>query len=243
MRQVKYRSYDPGLNPRRTRLEVPGWGGERQPRQNGSMEQAWHCLPFSEGARYGVELLYPYGNELRVSVYDGRLRLEGDFGPAPHNHGGEWPPFRPFGDLYYTYQASLDLKVDEGFAVRTEPHPRFYTDPTNTTPIAVPALIRRWWPMVYFLVFKAPPEGGCHVFRPGEPFVQILIVPEQADFELVPMDEEEAAERELQSRRIYESRRTLSAETEWTSATRTVFDGTYRHILGAASEKAKRRRR
>ena len=207
------------------------------------MEQAWHCLPFSEGARYGIELFYPYPNEFRVSVRGGRLFLEGDFGPAPPGHGGEWPPFRTFGDLYFTYQLSLDLKVEEGFAIRTEPHPRFYTDPTNTTPVAVPALLRRWWPMVYFLVFKSPPEGGVHIFRPGEPFVQILVVPEQADFELVAMSEEEAAERELQSRRIYQSRSTLSAETEWTSATNTVFDGTYRHILGAASEREKQNRR
>ncbi len=64
----------------------------------------------------------------------------------------------------------------------------------------------------------------------------------KAAFELAPMPEEEAAERELQSRRIYQSRSTLSAETEWKSATNTVFDGTYRHILGAASEKAKQRR-
>jgi len=44
--QVKYRSFTRGLNPRRTKLEVPGWGGERQPRKDGSTEQAWHCLPF-----------------------------------------------------------------------------------------------------------------------------------------------------------------------------------------------------
>ena len=241
MRQVKFRSHTPGFKPRRTKLDVPGWGGQREPRKNGSMEQAWHCLPFSEGARYGIELFYPHENELRVTVAGGKLSLDGDFGPRPEGHGGEWPPFRTFGDLYYTYQLALDLKVEEGFAIRTEPHPRFYTDPTNTTPIAVPALIRRWWPMVYFLVFKSPPEGGVHIFRPGEPFVQILILPEEAEFDLVPMSDNEAAEREMQSRRIYESRATLSAETEWTSATNTVFDGTYRHILGAATGKAKRR--
>ena len=243
MRIVKHRSFTPELNPRRTKLEVPGWAGDRQPRKDGSMEQAWHCLPFSEAARYGIELFYPHPNEFRVSARGGRLLLEGDFGPPPQGHGGEWPPFRTFGDLYYTYQLSLDLKVEEGFAIRTEPHPRFYTDPTNTTPLAVPALLRRWWPMVYFLVFKSPPEGGVHIFRPGEPFVQVLVLPEQADFELAVMPEEEAAERELQSRRIYQSRSTLSAGTEWTSATNTVFDGTYRHILGAATEREKQSRR
>ena len=60
MHLVKYRSHTPDLNPRRTKLEVPGWGGQREPRKNGSMEQAWHCLPFSEGARYGVELFRSY---------------------------------------------------------------------------------------------------------------------------------------------------------------------------------------
>ena len=42
----------------------------------------------------------------------------------------------------------------------------------------------------FFLVFKSPPEGKTHIFRPGEPFAQIPIVPEEATFDLVPMSEE-----------------------------------------------------
>ena len=53
------------------------------------------------------------------------------------------------------------------------------------------------------------------------------------------MGEEKSAERELQARRIYNSRPTLSAGTEWTSSTDTVFDGTYRHLHRAAKEKAR----
>ena len=53
------------------------------------------------------------------------------------------------------------------------------------------------------------------------------------------MGEEEAAERELQSRRIYASRNTLSADTRWISSTNTVFDGTYRRIFGAAKSAKK----
>ena len=56
------------------------------------------------------------------------------------------------------------------------------------------------------------------------------------------MVEDEAAERELQSRRIYESRDTLSADTHWISSTNTVFDGTYRHLLSAAKAKSKKQR-
>ncbi len=238
MDKVKYRLNDPRLAPRRTRLEIPGWAGKREPRTDGSREQVWHCVPFSEGAQYGIELFYPYDNELHVSTKDGKLILEGDWGPAPDG-GLQWPPFRNFGDQFYTYQILLDLKVEKGMAIRTEPHPRFYTDPTDTVPIAVPALVRNWWPMMFFAVFKAPAEGRTHVFRPNEPFAQIIVIPEEACFELEKMGEEESAERELQARRIYASRPTLSAGTEWTSSTDTVFDGTYRHLHRAAKEKAR----
>ena len=175
---------------------------------------------------------------MRVSTRAGRLLLEGDFGPDPET-GVEWPPFRNFGDQFYTYQILLDLKVEEGFAIRTEPHPRFYTDPTDSVPIAVPALLRNWWPMMSFVLFKSPVEGGVHIFRPGEPFAQVIVIPEEADFELVEMGEEEAAERELRARRIHQSRDTLGADTRWTSATDTVFDGTYRRILPAKAKSRK----
>ncbi len=240
MHTVKYRLFEPKLRPRRTKLEIPGWAGNREPRADGSREYAWHCVPFSEGAQYGIELFYPFENELRVSTQDGRLVLDGNFGPDPEN-GLQWPPFRNFGERFYTYQILIDLKVDDGWAIRTEPHPRFYTDPTDTVPIAVPALLRtNWWPMVSFVVFKSPAEGRMHVFKPGEPFAQVLFVPSEAEFELVEMNEEEAAERELRSRRIHASRNTLSAETHWTSASDTVFDGTYRNMLRAAKAKTKK---
>ena len=63
--RVKYRLFEPRLCPRRTKLEVPGWAGQREPRQDGSHEYAWHCVPFSESARYGIELFYPFDNESR----------------------------------------------------------------------------------------------------------------------------------------------------------------------------------
>jgi hypothetical protein len=233
MPTVKYRSVNPDLHPRRTRLAVPGWAGESEPRVDGSHEYPWHCIPFSEAARAGIEVPYPYDDELRVTVKDGILVFDGDFGDAS-GPDARRPPFRSFGRQYYTYQILLDLKVETGFAIKVETHPRFYTDATGTVPIAVPAMLRHWWPMIFFVVFKSPAEGQTHIFRPDEPFMQITIVQEDAKFELVEMPEEEAAERELQSRRIYASRETLSADTQWTSSTNTVFDGTYRRLYGAA---------
>jgi len=92
---------------------------------------------------------------------------------------------------------------------------------------------------MFFCVFKAPAEGRTHIFRPNAPFAQIIVIPEEADFELEPMSVEESAEREIQSRRIYNNRPNLSAGTEWTSSTETVFDGTYRRLHRAAKEKAR----
>jgi hypothetical protein len=233
MKEVKFRTREPRLAPRRTKLEIPGWAGAREPRVDGSLEQAWHCTPFSESAQYGIELFYPYDNELVVSTRNGELLLEGDFGPCPEE-GLQWPPFRNFGKIYYTYQILLDLKVEPGFAVRTEPHPRFYTDRTGSCPIAVPALIRYWWPMMFFVVFKSPDEGRSHVFRPGEPFAQVIVLPEEAPFELVEMGADEAAERELQAQRIHASRDRLAEGSRWTSRSDTVFDGVYRFMHRAA---------
>ena len=233
MPTVKFRAAHPNLKPRRTKLAVPGWAGEPEPRADGSHEYAWHCIPFSEAAKAGIELLFPHDGEFRVTTQNGSPVFSGDFEQAADPDEAR-PPFRDFGGIYYTYQSLIDLKVDEGYAVKVETHPRFYTDATGTVPIAVPAVIRRWWPMIYFVVFKSPAEGQTHIFRPGEPFLQITIVAADEKLDLVEMPEEEAAERELQSRRIYASRSTLSAETQWTSSTDTVFDGTYRRIHGAA---------
>ncbi|ATQ69485.1 MULTISPECIES: hypothetical protein [Methylosinus] len=240
MHKIKFRMSGDDLKPRRTRMEIPGWAGQPEKRTDGSHEHAWHCVPFSEYAKYGVEIFYPYKNELRVSTQNGRLILDGDFG-SPPDPVRSWPPFRDFGASYYTYQLLLDLKPEPGYSIKVETHPSFYTDSTGTAPIAVPAIIREWWPMVYFLVFKSPTEGQTHIFRADTPMAQFTMIPAESDVELEPMSFDEAAERELQSRRIYASRETLGAASRWLSSTDTVFDGTYRHIYGAARSTAEKK--
>ena len=234
MPDMKYRVIGPGLPPRRTEMPIPGWAGDAQPRADGSHEQVWHCVPFSEGARYGVEILYPFDQELRVTTFRGKPRLQADWGPDPEN-GLMWPPFRPFGEGFYSYQSVLDLKVPPGWAIRTEPHPRFYASASHDVPVAVPAIVRTsWWPMMFFMIFKAPPKGVTHVFRKGEGFAQVIVIPAEPELTVEPMGEEEAAERELRSRRMRDSRPTLAAGSRWLSSTNTEFDGTYRHMLRAA---------
>ena len=234
---VKYRLHGHRPPPQPIKLPVPGWGGEAQPRADGNHEQPWHCTPFSESARYGLEMLYPFEEELRVGWRDDRLWLDAQWGP-PADPDMMWPPFRTFGEDYYSHQLSLDLLPPPGWAVRTEPHPRFYTDPTNTTPLAVPALIRsEWWPMMFFCIFKAPPKGTTHIFRKGEPYMSLIVLPDDPALSLEKMPEEESAERELRARRIATSRDSLAGKTHWTSSTHTIFDGTYRRMFNASKQK------
>lgn len=237
MPTVKYRFHGVRLPPQPIELAIPGWAGEPQPRTDGSHEQPWHCTPLTESARYGLELVYPFEEELRVTQFRGRVRLKADWG-EPIDDATMWPPFRPFGEDYYSYQIALDIEVPKGWAIRTEPHPRYYTDRTNTTPLAVPALIRtEWWPMMFFCIFKAPPKGATHVFRKGEPFMSLIVLPAEPDLDLRPMTEEEAAERELRARRVAASRDALAEGSRWLSSTNTIFDGTYRHVFRAAKAK------
>jgi hypothetical protein len=234
MPKITYRMHNDRPPPQAIRVTVPGWAGDKQPRADGNHEQPWHCLPFSESARYGLELLYPFDAELRVTTVGGVVQLDADWGAAPPDES-TWPPFRRFGDDYYSYQLSLDIAVPAGFAVRTEPHPRYFTDPTYTCPLAVPALIRsEWWPMVFFAIFRAPPPGVTHVFRKGEPVMAFVVIPEDPAIELSPMSLEDTAQRELRARRLSVSRDKLAEGTRWISDTHTIFDGTYRNLYRAA---------
>ena len=117
MEQIKFRLVNAGLKPRRTKLEIPGWAGKNEPRTDGSHEYAWHCMPFTEGAQYGIEIFYPYDNELRVEKKNGEFVFKGGFGPPP-NDDLQWPPFRSFGRNFYTYQLLLDLKVGADWAIQ-----------------------------------------------------------------------------------------------------------------------------
>ena len=63
----------------------------------------------------------------------------------------------------------VDLKVGKEWAVPTEPHPRFYTDTTDTVLVAVPTLLRtEWWPTISFVVFKSPAARHAHSTRASQ---------------------------------------------------------------------------
>ena len=239
MQVVKYRLKNPLLRPRRTRLEIPGWAGQAEPRADGSHEYAWHCVPFSEAAKAGIELFYPHETELHVTTRGGELLLTGDWGELP-DPDLLWPPFRTFGTEYYTYQILIDLKVDEGFAVKTETASallhRHHRHRADRGAGAAAALVAD---DVFHGVQGA--ARGADAYLPAGRAVH-------AGHHRAGRGEVRPGARCRRRRRpsancsraaSIASRATLSADTQWTSSTNTVFDGTYRRILGAARSAAK----
>jgi Tfp pilus assembly protein PilF len=197
--EVKYSTIDRAMPPRPMRAQVPGWGGSPDvAKREGSEPQPWHCPPFVEASSHGFELVYPYEAECRVANDGGTIRFDWDRGrpPAEVPSNGEFGVFAPLPPQFYFFGTSVDLQAPPGYLLRTQPHPRFYTDPTGTVPAALAAHVRtEWWPKRLFVVFKVPPPGGHHVFRKGDPYVQVNLVPDKVGYNLVPMTPDEAARR------------------------------------------------
>ena len=122
---VKYFVYDNSSPPRPIRMSVPGWSGPPQKMIDGSEPQPWHCLPFTEGSTYGLELLYPYETECHVVNEDGLVRFDWDFAAEPGGMltGGEFVTFFPKeASKYYVFHTPLNVRAPAGYTLRTEPH-------------------------------------------------------------------------------------------------------------------------
>lgn len=244
--QVKYRTWHTGQPPRPTRLQIPGWSGKNRNHGNGGEPQPWHCPPFVEASTYGHELLYPYNSECVVKRINGELVFEGDFS------GEQWmlnednryqtgderkkttPPLMSFASGHYGMSSALDVEPPDGYVLRTEPHPRFYTDDTGTVPCLVAGHIQRWWSRIFFVVFKAPREGEMHVFRPGEPYGQVLFVPQRNLVEFEPFTDEERLERENRERKIT-THGSKIAKHSWYDKNQLSFDDKYKVLAKAYS--------
>lgn len=226
--ELRFRSGYGAPPPRRIRLAVPGWAGEEVKRRDGAAAQPWHCQPFAEGAGYGVELLYPYPHECRVSRGEHGAVFEGDF--SAMTAAGIPAPFGAFAAGHYGMATALDLLPPPGYSLRLGPHPRFFTDETGEVPLALPGHLQRFWPRQFFAVFRTPPPGGVHVFRPGEPYAQLLLVPTEQHYRVEPMPPEQAADRADQDRQAATLGYFL-AKRLWRSDRGNWFDDRYKQLF------------
>lgn len=228
---IKYGAYSKAEPPRRIKLEKPGWTGGPGKMVDGSEPQPWHCLPFVEGATYGLELTYPYETECHVVNDGGDVRFEFDYAKEPGGilTGGEFITFFPKPPAkFYIFNTRVDLQAPPGHVLRTEPHPRAFTDETGTAPLAICGHVQsEWWSRKLFVVFKSPLPGGRHIFRKGDPYVQILFVPQRAVYEVEPFTPEEDAARRRREDQI-DAAKSQIATNAWKNPSGNEFSDYYK---------------
>jgi tetratricopeptide (TPR) repeat protein len=233
---LKYATYMNALPPRPIRLEIGGWSGTHEKMVDGSNPQPWHCLPFVEGSTYGLELVYAFETPCDVVNDNGNVRFEWDFANEPGGvlTGSEFLNFSPVrAAKYYLLNTRIDLQTPPGYVVRTEPHPRFFTDDSGTFPLAmIGHLQNEWYPRQLFVVFRAPRPGQRHIFRKGEPHAQIIFVPKQMSYELTKMTPEEEKRRRELERNINVSRFDI-AENNWRHPDDVQFNNHYKVLARA----------
>ena len=192
------------LPPRPIRVAIGDWGGSAErKKENGSEPEPWHCPAFVDACTHGFELLYQYETECHVLNTNGQVVFQWSRESEP---GGIDPRVdftlsNPPPPTEYLFATSLDIQVPPGYVLRVEPHPRFFRDTTQTAPAAFYGhVLSEWWPKKIFAVFKLPPPGQRHIFRKGEPYVQVIIIPRD-QYVISPMTpEEHARRRKLEAR-------------------------------------------
>lgn len=232
--QLKFRTWFKGVPPQPIKIQVPGWAGER----NYTTGQPWHCKPFVDGSTYGLELIYPFDTECIVTTKNDELIFDGDFTAERDLIGQQWErPFSSFAPHHFGFTSSLDLLTPDGYGTMILPHPRYYTDRTNTVPLAVGGFIESdFWPRVFFVVFKSPHEGQSYIFRKGEPYAQILILPKSPTYSIEPMTEEEINQR-ARMEGVLSDHAALVATKTWKTEKNESFDNKYKVLSSIAKKK------
>ena len=237
--RVKYRTWHLGKSPKPIKLQIPGWAGSDLTHENGSKAQPWHCQPFVEASTYGLELVYPFSTECHVKMKNGELLFEGDFteeNKIVAKDSVTLPPFMKFADGHFGMTSCVDIQVPDDMILRIEPHPRFYTDSTNTVPIAVAGHLQTsWWPKIFFVVFKNPSEGQKYIFRQDEPYAQILILPKKVHNDINEMTQNEIFSRLVQDKILTDEARKISGHS-WKSDEGYKFDDKYKKLGSLASK-------
>jgi tetratricopeptide (TPR) repeat protein len=234
---IKFSTNAQTMPPQPIRLVNVDWVGSADKKmEDGSEVQPWHCLPFVEGSTYGLELIYPYENECQVVGANGTIHFEWDFAKEPGGvcAGGEFRAFSPYEAVkYYSFATMMDLVPPPGYVLRTEPHPRYFTDETGTVPLAmIGHLQNEWFPRRVALAFRAPRQGQRHIFRKGEPYAQILFVHHRVKYEMTRLSDEEVAERRALDRTIDTVRFDI-AENTWRNPAGVSFTNHYKVLARA----------
>jgi len=225
--EIKYRLEGKALPPRPIRVAIGGWGGSAaRKKENGSQPEPWHCPLFVDACTHGLELLYQYETECHIINENGNVRIHWDRAREPGTSAADFTLSVPPPSTDYLFATSIDIQTPPGYVLRTETHPRFFRDHTQTVPAVFYGHVQsEWWPKKLFIVFKAPAPGQRHIFRKGEPYAKVIFIPRD-EYVAMPMTEEEATNRRQLEEDIKRCK-SLIAKRVWNSAGGMEFNDHY----------------
>ena len=220
---IKYRNWLHNQPPRPIKLEIPGWSGEK----HWETGQPWHCKPFVDGATYGLEIIYPFKTEVRVTNENGKSEFHCESKKEWEDRDVEFP-FKNFAPNHFGFTSSTDIQTEPGYGVLILPHPRFYTDLTGEVPVPSIGLLESdWWPKIFFIAYRAPLKGTEYVFRTGEGIAQVLIVPKEVEYNVQQMTFTEQRERNIQEATIAKYGKQIATKS-WEDKNGLSFDNKYK---------------
>ena len=87
-----------------------------------------------------------------------------------------------------------------------------------------------------FVVFRVPLPGACHVFRKGEPFAQVIFVPQRASYRPAAMDADEQAQAAQDGGDDQRDQVSHIAEHEWKDPSGATFNNHYKVLVRAFAD-------
>ena len=186
------------------------------------------CKPFKDAYEYGLEITYPYKTDLIVQNNDGKLDFICDWSKDQDTLSKvSSKPVGSISDGFFGLASGLDIQVPENFVLRIETHPNYYLK--ENYPCVVPGNLETyWWSSLFFLVFKSPPAGKSITFTYGMPIAKFVVVPQNVEYEISKMTEDEEEKRRKNFATINENRKILGKS--YTDNKGQAFDTTYKNL-------------
>lgn len=238
--KLYFRSVYGNATVRKIKVEFPGWAGNSKDHSNGAVPQPWHCVPFLDGATYGLELIYPFNSDAIIRTVDNKIVVDESFKKSWEDEDIPFetpkPAFMQFAPGHFGMSSCLEIIPPKDHVIRFEPHPAFFTDNTGNFPCLVTGHLQGdWWPRVFFVVFKSPlPAQELH-FKKNMAYGKIIFVPKRVEYDIETMSSLTVSKRMKRDEFINFALRKLNLH-KWVDYIGNGFDNKYRILANIVTK-------
>lgn len=236
---IKYRVLKGGFPPNKTKIQIPGWAGDpMQKKRDNSIVQPWHCLPYLDGIKASIELLFPGEDSYKVKNTGNEIVIEknGEIINSSFSQEGT-EIVSLLSPNHYSICPLIDIMTEEGFEFRIESHPKIYNDKIDY-PIIIPANLKQILYSGLFVVALNPKPGKCHIYNPKDKIAIVIPTTTIEKLSVEKMSKDELETRENISK-IQKTRSWILSTNIWHSKDFLWFDTKYKILNKILSKEGK----